>query len=629
MADQDQSQATSDSTQSSPSPGMPALPSLNPADSPYKPLDLPQAAPPTQHPMPEQEPIQNLGATNKTGAIAYLVNQALQGATKGYDAARIQHAQQFNKKMTALGALQQQLGQQYKEAYEEVGSSKPDMTPEQILADPKVKQLHNQLLAVHQTTLDAVSKYLPPLQTDPKTGKTKEKRNLMERMFGQQPDESLRAYHEAASKLGPTAFYQVASPQQLQAMYQQRQTLASTSKTAATTADTESAKADINNKLTHAVASGAPQEEIDKLLRQRDELNPSPKFPLAGLKRTGKNADGQWEEWQVDEQGSEIKDTRRPLSTAGLNPTAPKVGSFGDFMVAAYGQKPTPKQYIEGEKLWKQAQGGTTVGTHTVLVTQGDKQVPFTFTTTSTKNFGGGGGTASDVRADGTQAPASASASASAASPTPTTSHTKPSGNNPSAPTHSAGTPRPATGSHAPVQSGEAIGYKDSPEYKGLVKQSIDAQKEYNGAHTNLSTMLKTAPAAKRGDGAAQVGIISAYLKTVVGGAGTGVRITKAEWDAATGTRPFLKGIEAKFSPDGYMTGAAIAPSQVDQMIHEVNAKTKALAETTQAAKQRMLQAQQDQIPTNLKPNASSSSPSSSPSSPSGAFDWKSHPVAQ
>lgn len=218
-----------------------ALPSLTPGDSLYKPLDLPQATTPTVHPLARQQPVQNLGAASHAGAAAYIANQVLRGAIQGYDASRIQHAQQFNKKLSALSTLENQLGQQYVEAYNDVGSSRPGMTPDQILADPKVKQLHNQLLAVHQTTLQAIQSYLPA--ASPGGGSTKkssktskqQQRNLLERMFGQDPDESLQAYSEAAQHLGPTAFYQVANPQQLNALYQQRQAGATHTATAATT----------------------------------------------------------------------------------------------------------------------------------------------------------------------------------------------------------------------------------------------------------------------------------------------------------------------------------------------------------------------------------------------------------
>ena len=625
MAQEAATQTAPDTT-SSPPPGIPALPSLNPTDSPYQPLTLPEVKAPTQHPLPDSDPNQNLGAINKGGAIAYLADKVLRGAVQGYDAHQAQKAQQANKKLSALDTLDQQVSSQFTSALNDVLTSKtgPDgkpVTRVQVVGDParkippdpslandpeiaKVRNLYNQGQAVHGATLSALESYLPHLQQDGK-GKKSGK--------GDQ-DNQLAIYYNAAKQLGWRGGYMGMTDQQAAAGRQQRETAGITSQTGvvsaqtgSTNADTDAAKAQINNKLTHAVASGAPQEEIDKLIKQRDELLPTPKFPLAGLKRTGQDKDGKWEEWQVDEQGNEIKDTRRPLSTAGLNPSEPKVGSFGDFMVAAYGPKPTPKQYIEGQKAWAGSKAGTTIGTHTVLVTQGDKQVPFTFTTTSSKSFGGGGaGTAPDVRADGTQTTSPTSTpSSTSTSVTPYTT----------TPSHPSGAPKSATGGHSPIQSGEAIGYKDSPEYKGFVKQAIDTQKEYNGAYTNLSMMVKTAAAAKKGDGAAQVGIISAYLKSVVGGQGTGVRITKAEWDAATGTRPFLKGIEAKFSPDGYMTGAAIAPSQVDQMIQEVFAKTKSLKETTKAAKQRMLDAQQDQIPENLRPKPSTSSPSGPPQS--------------
>lgn len=251
------------------SPG--ALPSLTPADSPYKPLDLPQVATPAVHPLPQQQPVQNLGAVNHAGAIAYVANQVLRGAIQGYDASRIQHAQQFNKKLSALSTLQNQLGQQYVEAYNEVGSSRPGMTPEQILADPKVKQLHNQLLAVHQTTLQAIQSYLPATGSTKKSSKTgkQQQKNLLERMFGQEPDESLQAYSEAAQHLGPTAFYQVANPQQLNALYQQRQSGAAHTATVATT---EQNKFDYQNAVATMNQLGAIPS---------DKLTPSQQQSLA------------------------------------------------------------------------------------------------------------------------------------------------------------------------------------------------------------------------------------------------------------------------------------------------------------------------------------------------------------
>ena len=275
MAGEAATSTTQDATTSPPPTGVAALPSLNPSDSPYQPLSLPEVKTPAQHPMGEEEPVQNLGATNKAGAFAYIIDKTLRGAVQGYDQSRLQHAQQANKKLSALSALQQQLGQQYVQAYNEAGSSKPGMTPEQILEDPKVKQLHNQLLAVHQTTLDAIGKYLPQLQQDEKgnikAGKQKNKQNLLQRMFGQEPDESLRAYAEAASKLGPTAFYQVASPQQLAGMYQQRQTAGLTDQNQQTL---QQATADRNHVLGIPEDKRTPEDK-QKLQSAEDILNAS------------------------------------------------------------------------------------------------------------------------------------------------------------------------------------------------------------------------------------------------------------------------------------------------------------------------------------------------------------------
>jgi hypothetical protein len=77
-----------------------------------------------------------------------------------------------------------------------------------------------------------------------------------------------------------------------------------------------------------------------------------------------------------------------PVSKGAEN--APKVGSFGDFMIQAYGPHPTAENYEEGKKLWAQSGAGTTVGEHLVMVPQKDGSiVPITVQTTTTKSFTG------------------------------------------------------------------------------------------------------------------------------------------------------------------------------------------------------------------------------------------------
>lgn len=135
---------------------------------------------------------------------------------------------------------------------------------------------------------------------------------------------------------------------------------------------------------------------------------------------------------------------------------------------------------------------------------------------------------------------------------------------------------------------GKAIGYKGSQQLKDLTKQVGKANVDLASATTNLGMMTRSAAEAKKGNGPAQVAITSAYLKGVVGGAGTGVRITKPEWDAAVQTKPWLQGVAAHFTPDGYLAGAVLSPQQIDQMTQEMRYKKSALEESIGGLKKQM-----------------------------------------
>ena len=52
---------------------------------------------------------------------------------------------------------------------------------------------------------------------------------------------------------------------------------------------------------------------------------------------------------------------------------APKIGSFGDFMVQMFGPHPTGKQYQQGRQLWQPI--SETAGVHTILVPQTDGSI--------------------------------------------------------------------------------------------------------------------------------------------------------------------------------------------------------------------------------------------------------------
>lgn len=166
--------------------------------------------------------------------------------------------------------------------------------------------------------------------------------------------------------------------------------------------------------MTAAAPAGQPDkfQEFKKLYREATGADPSSEQSELWAKKQGGIAEpvdkptkyqgsltettddaGKKHYWRVpEEEGGkpeEVDFGGQKVTPKGNS--APKVGSFGDFMVAAYGPHPTAQQYQDGRKKWAQANAGTTVGEHVILVPQPDNTVKaFTVTTTSHKDFGGG-----------------------------------------------------------------------------------------------------------------------------------------------------------------------------------------------------------------------------------------------
>lgn len=558
-----------------------ALPVINPSDSPYQPLNLPKEEP-KQIPIQEQAPVQNLGAASHGGSIAYLADQVLRGAMKGYDTAQAHKADQFNRKLTAQQAI---YNDQAKQFYEMAASG----------VDPKseeFRQARGRVLAAWQATMQTIGERIPQPNKSAKSKQGQQngtdQSSLIARAMNHQndPQDALQAVYQGAVATGPPVFHQIQPYLSPQYQAQQRQKAQTSADTSTAAGGHAAAEAELSTLVAKPNQTPEDKAKIDQL---KEQLSPSQKFPIAGVKRSGQSQDGKWYEWQEDQEGREIANTRRPISSAGLGvnvvPKAVKYDPLtGQLIDPATGKRWSEndpdlpegyKQIFAGAKQIQAqknaSKSSTTSSIHTIMVDQvgpnGETiRVPVQVESTSTHSSGG----------------AISHPSTGATAKPPVTSK----------PTSNAGV----------VSTGQPVGWKDAPETKGLAKQSLDAQNQFNGASTNLSTMLKTAAEAKRGNGPAQVGIVSAYLKTVVGGQGTGVRITKAEWDAAVKTRPLLEGAKASFSPDGYLTGAVISPTQVDQMVQEVHAKTKALYENAQSAKQRAAEQRKADIPANLKP---------------------------
>lgn len=574
-----------------------ALPTLNPADSPYKPLTLPTVEP-KQVPVSEQQPVQNLGATSHAGGLAYLADQVLRGAMKGYDAAQAHKADQFNKKLAAQQAI-----------YNDQAKQLHDMAVAGV--DPnsdEFKQAKNRVLTSWQATMQTIGQRIPQPKQSKKSQQGQssdtDQSNLLQRVMNHKndPQDALQAVYQGAVSTGPPVFHQIAPYLTPQYQAQKKQG----AQTAATAATGQ------NLAAQNQVSTQQAMADRDEILRiPEDKRTPDQKQKLQSaedvLTPMAKPSTAVWKEYKHPDGSLGWHDASRP-ETIPQGSSAVGVGAAGkapkegwtkvDGKWGSQLYDPTTNQPIPGTFDTSKAPPSSVLSLfpqqhtfHNFFVDSNGVRQEFISTNTSERSLPPGMG-----------------------------------GGEPSATSHQPKTAAPVSGTTPPASGGAKttpIAYVGSQGYKQAVKQATDAQKEFNGASTNLSTMIKTADEAKKGNGAAQVGILASYLKSVVGGQGTGVRITKAEWDAAANTRPWLKGIEAHFSPDGYLSGAVIAPSQVDQMVQEVHQKTKALYDNVSAAKKRI----EDQKKADMDAGGLGATPP--PKAAPSSFNWDAHPVAQ
>lgn len=158
-----------------------------------------------------------------------------------------------------------------------------------------------------------------------------------------------------------------------------------------------------------AMTAAAPVDEFarlspaDKIKKMRIDAGLDPKAtaekpdPESWQVVTGVTGDGKPFTFQHNSKNGESQtlDGQKipPERLQGFNVppkgSGPKVGSFGEFLQASYGPHPTAQQQIQGRRLWAQANAGTTVGEHVILVPQPDNSIKaITVTTTSTKTFG-------------------------------------------------------------------------------------------------------------------------------------------------------------------------------------------------------------------------------------------------
>lgn len=104
-------------------------------------------------------------------------------------------------------------------------------------------------------------------------------------------------------------------------------------------------------------------------------------------------------------------------------------------------------------------------------------------------------------------------------------------------------------------------------DYREAHKEVTKADEGYQAAVDRASTMDKAAKLAKQGDQQAMFAVLSNHLAMTLQQPSVSARPTKAMFDEAAGSLPFMQKISKSFDDDGYLTGLTLSPDQVDKMV--------------------------------------------------------------
>ena len=100
------------------------------------------------------------------------------------------------------------------------------------------------------------------------------------------------------------------------------------------------------------------------------------------------------------------------------------------------------------------------------------------------------------------------------------------------------------------------------------------------------------------------------------------MRPTKALFDEAANSQPWLQSVTKRFSPDGVLIGITLSPEQIQNMVD--------LAPMLTQADQSALEQMQSQLGTTMNPTPAQLQPKGGKTPPkkpaSGGFDWNSAP---
>jgi hypothetical protein len=102
--------------------------------------------------------------------------------------------------------------------------------------------------------------------------------------------------------------------------------------------------------------------------------------------------------------------------------------------------------------------------------------------------------------------------------------------------------------------------------YREAGKEVSKADEGYQAAVDRMSTMDKASVKAKQGDQQAMFAILANHIAMTLQQPQVSARPTKAMFDEAASSLPWMANIQKKFDSNGYLLGVTLSPEQIDQM---------------------------------------------------------------
>jgi hypothetical protein len=103
-------------------------------------------------------------------------------------------------------------------------------------------------------------------------------------------------------------------------------------------------------------------------------------------------------------------------------------------------------------------------------------------------------------------------------------------------------------------------------DYREARKEVSKADEGYQAAIDRMNTMDKASVQAKQGDQQAAFALLSNHIAMTLQQPQVSARPTKAMFDEAASSLPWMASITKKFGPDGLLLGVTLSPEQIDQM---------------------------------------------------------------